>query len=72
MASRLLWAFNIVPAKDADGKPIIPSADDFVSRLVSRPSPFPCSFEVRDDNARELIMLEGDMAEAEAARWDAE
>ncbi|KAH9901308.1 cytochrome P450 [Cubamyces lactineus] len=70
--ARLLWAFNIVPVKDADGKPIIPSADDFVSRLVTRPSPFPCSFEVRDEHARELIVLEADMAEAEAARWDAE
>lgn len=67
---RLLWAFNVVPAKDSDGNPILPPTDDFTSGLITRPNPFPCAFEVRNRNAEELIVLEADRAEAEAARWD--
>ncbi|KAI0353739.1 cytochrome P450 [Trametes cingulata] len=70
--TRLLWAFNIVPVLDADGKPVLPPADDFTSGLITRPNPFPCSFEVRGRHVEELIALEADRAEAEAARWDTE
>ncbi|KAL1941273.1 hypothetical protein VTO73DRAFT_7485 [Trametes versicolor] len=54
--ARLLWAFNVVP--------------DFTSGLITRPNPFPCAFEMRQKSAAELIVLEADRAEAEAARWD--
>ena len=67
---RLLWAFNIEPVVGADGKPTIPPDDDFVSGLITRPVPFPCAFQVRNTAAKELIVLEAELAEAEAARWD--
>ena len=68
----LLWAFDIVPATGADGKHIIPSRDDFTSGLITRPSPFPCTFRSRGGGVDELIVLEAERAEAEAARWDNE
>ncbi|KAI8996406.1 cytochrome P450 [Trametes punicea] len=70
--SRLLWAFDIVPAVGVDGKPILPSTDDFTSGLVTRPAPFPCTFKLRNKSAEEVIVLEAERAEAEAARWDRE
>ncbi|TFK91176.1 cytochrome P450 [Polyporus arcularius HHB13444] len=68
--ARLLWAFDIAPAVGEDGKPVIPPDDDFVSGLITRPVPFPCAFKVRNKVVEELIVLEADRAEAEAARWD--
>ena len=67
-----MWAFNVTPASAADGKPILPSTDDFTSGLITRPAPFPCMFQVRAQSAEELIVLETDRAEADADRWDAE
>ena len=59
-----------MPALDADGRPILPPTDDFTSGLISRPTPFPCKFDVRSKGAAELIVLEAERAEAEAAQWD--
>ncbi|OJT13596.1 O-methylsterigmatocystin oxidoreductase [Trametes pubescens] len=70
MLDRLLWAFDVVPATGPDGKPILPPTDDFTSGLITRPNPFPCAFETRQKGAADLIVLEADRAEAEAARWD--
>lgn len=67
---RLLWAFNVVPARGADGKPIVPPTDDFTSGLITRPTPFPCSFEIRGKYAEDLIVLEAERAETEVAQWD--
>ena len=69
-ACRLLWAFDIVPVAGPDGKPIIPSKDDFTSGLITRPTPFPCAFRSRGNGVDELVVLEAERAEAEAARWD--
>ncbi|RPD52979.1 cytochrome P450 [Lentinus tigrinus ALCF2SS1-7] len=68
--SRLLWAFDIVAATGADGQPVIPPDDAFVSGLITRPVPFPCAFKTRSKTVEELIVLEADRAEAEAERWD--
>ena len=68
--ARLLWAFDIVPATGADGRPILPPDDDFVGGLIIRPVPFPCAFKTRGKAVEELITLEADRAEAEASRWD--
>ncbi|KAI9062563.1 cytochrome P450 [Trametes sanguinea] len=68
--SRLLWAFDIVPALGPDGRPILPSVDDFTSGLITRPNPFSCEFKVRSKDVEELVILEAEKAEAEAARWD--
>ncbi|KAI0751692.1 cytochrome P450 [Daedaleopsis nitida] len=68
---RMLWAFNVQPAVDpASGKPIIPDKDDFTSGLITRPTPFPCAFKARNATVEELIALEAESAEADAARWD--
>ncbi|KAI0352103.1 cytochrome P450 [Trametes cingulata] len=68
--ARLLWAFDITPEVDADGKPIIPSKDECTSGLITRLSPFPCLFRPRSRSVEELVILEGIRAEAEAGRWD--
>ncbi|KAM5541056.1 hypothetical protein V8D89_005367 [Ganoderma adspersum] len=67
--ARLLWAFDVAPVIGPDGKPVIPSKDDFTSGLVTRPSPFPCAFKPRGNGVNELIVLEAERAETEAARW---
>ncbi|KAI0773254.1 cytochrome P450 [Trametes elegans] len=67
---RLLWAFNIIPVPDADGKPVIPPSDDFTSGLITRPTPFPCAFEARSESIKELIVHDAVGAETEAARRD--
>ncbi|KAH8091806.1 cytochrome P450 [Cristinia sonorae] len=45
----LLWAFDIVKAKDSKGKEVTPDPNDFHDEgLVVVPSPFPCRFVPRD------------------------
>ncbi|TCD61911.1 hypothetical protein EIP91_007725 [Steccherinum ochraceum] len=53
----LLWAFDIVKAKDAQGNDITPNPDDFHDEgLVIVPAPFPCQFIPRDpDHLQDLI-----------------
>ena len=68
----LLWGFDIEPAPGPDGTPRLPPTDDFTTGLISRPNPFPCVFKARSAAVAELIALEADRAEAEAARWDSD
>jgi len=55
---RILWAFDINPPKDSDGKPVIPSTEVFIGGLVTRPRPFAFSLELRrpEEGAEEVIV----------------
>jgi hypothetical protein len=69
--SRILWAFDINPPKDSNGRPIIPSTDDFIGGLVIRPRPFTFSLELRrpEEDAKDVIKMESKQAEDEAMAW---
>lgn len=71
VVTRILWAFDINPLKDSDGKPNIPSTDDFIGGLVIRPRPFMFSLDLRrlEEDAREVIAIESKRAEEEAIAW---
>ncbi|KAJ7224125.1 cytochrome P450 [Mycena pura] len=66
---RILWAFNTLPSSNAEGKPILPSADDFTTGLITRPTPFPCRFEPRTGSTAEVVHAEADRAETELTAW---
>ncbi|KAJ7503688.1 cytochrome P450 [Mycena galericulata] len=52
----LLWAVNIRPAKDAQGKPIIPIESESINDgLVVRPIPFNCSITPRFAEAEAIL-----------------
>ncbi|KDR69262.1 hypothetical protein GALMADRAFT_256096 [Galerina marginata CBS 339.88] len=55
--TRILWAFNVAPIKDASGNPILPSPDDFIGGLVVRPSPFNFVLEPRTDRRDDVRAL---------------
>ncbi|THV02578.1 cytochrome P450 [Dendrothele bispora CBS 962.96] len=52
----IVWALNIRPAKDADGKPIMPKRTDWQDDgLVVRPKAFKCEITPRHLNVREIV-----------------
>ncbi|KAJ7137443.1 cytochrome P450 [Mycena crocata] len=53
---RTLWAYDIVPEKDANGKPKFLDIDDCSNGLTSRPNPFPATFVPRSAAHIETIM----------------
>ncbi|KIM36639.1 hypothetical protein M413DRAFT_286074 [Hebeloma cylindrosporum] len=54
--ARLLWAFNITPAKDAIGNAILPDAMDSVDEgLVVRPTKFPCTITPRSIDVESVV-----------------
>jgi len=53
-----LWAFKISKALDADGKEIPVDIFSFTNSINTRPTPFPCRFEVRSDKVRATIVRE--------------
>lgn len=58
VAARVLWAFDIIPAKDALGRDIEVSADPATAyhhNVVGSPKPFPVQFKVRSEQRRKTI-----------------
>ncbi|PVI00578.1 cytochrome P450 [Periconia macrospinosa] len=56
--ARILWAFDIEPGLDEDGKPTIIDSMACTDGLVSKPLPFSASFKPRGDWARNVIQNE--------------
>jgi cytochrome P450 len=46
--ARLLWAFDIRPARDPDGNDVIPDPNDLTEGLLVQPKAFPVSITPRD------------------------
>ena len=58
VAARVLWAFDIIPAKDALGRDIAVSADPATAyhhSVVGSPKPFPVQFKSRTEQRRKTI-----------------
>lgn len=58
VAARILWAFDIVPAKDAQGNEIQVSSDfgtAYEHSVIASLNPFPVQFKLRSPERREVI-----------------
>lgn len=56
--SRVLWAFNIDPALDDQGKPIIPDPDRLTQGFVCMPEEFPARITPRSKERAEMVARE--------------
>ena len=64
--SKLLWGFNILKAKDENGKEIEPDTNvetGYSAGLVVHANPFPCEIKVRSEEKRKTIIREFKEAE---------
>ncbi|KAF5379770.1 hypothetical protein D9615_005723 [Tricholomella constricta] len=52
---RLIWAFDIIPALDANGVPILPDPSDCTSGMSSRPVALPVQIKPRSEKRAQLI-----------------
>ncbi|KAK4221067.1 cytochrome P450 [Podospora fimiseda] len=63
--SRMLWGFNITPALDANGKPILPDPEKLTQGFVCQPEEFPCTITPRSEARKQIMIDEWKAAEAE-------
>ncbi|GIZ39957.1 hypothetical protein CKM354_000331600 [Cercospora kikuchii] len=63
--SRILWAFDIQKAKDANGKEIEIDRDAFVGGLAAAPAPFQCTIRPRSEARAKLVRKEWERISAE-------
>ncbi|KAB5578068.1 putative cytochrome P450 oxidoreductase [Coniochaeta sp. 2T2.1] len=63
--SRILWAFNIEPALDNQGKPIIPDQDKLTQGFVCMPEEFPAKITARSKERADVVTNEWKAAEKE-------
>lgn len=61
--SRILWAFNIEPALDRTGKPILPDPDRLTQGFVCMPEEFPAMIKPRSKEKADLVIKEWKDAE---------
>ncbi|KXH33974.1 cytochrome P450 [Colletotrichum simmondsii] len=70
--SRLLWAFNLEKAVDAEGVEVTPNADDLTDGFLVQPKPFPAKITPRSDAHIQVIRREGEASQAlldESKQW---
>ncbi len=65
----MLWAFDIVPLKDSEGKDILPDPDAFMRGLVRAPKPFSYQLVPRRESVLDIINTEAERADAEVTAW---
>lgn len=63
--ARILWAFNIEPAVDGNGNPIIPDADNLTQGFVCMPVEYPAKITPRSKERAEIVRKEWEIAEKE-------
>jgi cytochrome P450 len=63
--ARLAWAFDVNPATDSDGQPIIPDTDSYTSGFVVMPTPFKARLTPRSEKRAEIVRAEWKQAEEE-------
>ncbi|KAJ0423302.1 cytochrome P450 [Aspergillus carlsbadensis] len=63
--SRILWAFEIRPARDANGEEIIPDMDRLTQGFVCMPEEFPARITPRSKGRAEMVRREWEAAEKE-------
>lgn len=63
--SRILWGFNIRPAKDDRGEDIIPDQEKLTQGFVCMPEEYPAQITPRDETRRRMMVDSWKTAEAE-------
>jgi hypothetical protein len=63
--ARLLWAFDISPAEDANGKQILPDQAKLTQGFVCMPEEFPAKIAARSRQRAELVEHEWQQAQQE-------
>lgn len=64
--SRILWAFDITPALDENGKPIIPDQSKLTQGFVCMPEPYPAKITPRSPERAEIVRRDWERAEKES------
>lgn len=67
--ARLMWAFDILPALDAEGKPIIPDSNNYTDGFNSLPVSFDCRFVPRNEKVIDTIKSDYEPAMTRLASW---
>lgn len=62
---RILWAFDVLPPTDENGKKILPTLNEPGSGFLWRPTQFECIFKPRRSGVEEMILSEAERAESE-------
>jgi len=65
----MLWAFDILPAKDAMGRDIVPDPDAFTNQFNSKPMPFECQFVPRNEKVANLVEEEWENIRGQLDNW---
>ncbi|KAF9476061.1 cytochrome P450 [Pholiota conissans] len=68
--SRILWAFDIKPALDRNGKEIIPDPNNYTTGFNSRPVNFDCRFIPRSGKITTCIESEWQVAKSRLDQWE--
>ncbi|KAK4891223.1 hypothetical protein LTR27_010160 [Elasticomyces elasticus] len=68
--SRFLWAFDLEPATDSEGKTIIPDQDKLTQGFVCMPEEFPAKITPRSPARAEVVEREWRVAEGESLNSD--
>jgi cytochrome P450 len=64
--SRMLWAFNIEPALDKEGNPILPDPDKLTQGFVCMPEEFPAKITPRSKEREAMVIDSWKKAERES------
>ncbi|KAI0664172.1 cytochrome P450 [Cubamyces menziesii] len=67
--ARILWAFDVLPALDEAGQPIIPDPWNFTDGFNSKPVSFPCRVKPRSPVVVERVETEWKNASIQLERW---
>ncbi|KAF8153046.1 cytochrome P450 [Crassisporium funariophilum] len=67
--SRILWAFDILPALDKDGKSVIPDSMNYTNGFNSRPVSFDCRFVPRNGQVKACIEADWQAAKPRLQLW---
>jgi hypothetical protein len=71
--SRMLWAFDILPALDETGKEIIPDPEKLTQGFVCQPEPFQARLVPRSKERAELVEKEWatarELLDSETMQW---
>ena len=66
----MLWSFDIAPALDEAGNPLLPDPDAFKSNLTARPAPFNFRLTTRNSEAGKAVLAEVIQSEDALKEWE--
>ena len=67
--ARLMWAFDVRPALDSEGKPIIPDSMNYTNGFNSKPVSFDCRIVPRNERVVDVIKSEYQAAQDRLGNW---